>query len=37
MTETEVTGEYKCPGLTSYVPGEGMGTVDVTVHFTAKS
>jgi hypothetical protein len=37
VTETEVTGEYKCLGLTSYEPGVGMGKVDVTVRFTAKS
>jgi len=37
VTETEVAGEYKCAGLTSYDPAVGMGKVDVTVHFTAKS
>jgi hypothetical protein len=37
VTPTEVTGEYTCPGLTSYDPGAGMGKVDVTVRFTAKS
>jgi hypothetical protein len=37
VTESLISGEYSCRGLTSYVPGEGMGTVDVKVSFTAKS
>jgi hypothetical protein len=36
-TETLVSGEYICTGLTSYEPGKGMGKVDVKVRFTAKS
>lgn len=37
VTETLISGEYTCKGLTSYVPGEGMGKVDIKVTFTAKS
>lgn len=37
VTETLISGEYACKGLTSYVPGKGMGKVDVKVAFTAKS
>jgi len=37
VAEGLISGEYTCRGLTSYVPGEGMGTVDVKVSFTAKS
>jgi hypothetical protein len=36
VTETLISGEYTCKGLTSYVPGEGMGKVDIKVTFTAK-
>ena len=34
---TEITGEYTCAGVTSHDPEEGMGKVDITVRFTAKS
>ena len=37
VTATLVTGAYTCKGITSYEPGKGMGTVDITVRFTAKS
>ncbi len=37
VTKTEVVGDYKCVGVTSYEPGKGMGKVDMIVHFTAKS
>ena len=37
VTKTEIVGDYKCVGVTSYEPGKGMGKVDITVHFTAKS
>jgi hypothetical protein len=37
VTASEVAGEYTCKGVTSYVPGKGMGTVDIKVNFTAKS
>ena len=37
VTETLISGEYTCKGLTSYVPGKGMGNVNVKVTFTARS
>jgi hypothetical protein len=37
VTETLISGEYTCKGLTSYLPGQGMGKVDIKVSFTAKS
>jgi hypothetical protein len=37
VTKTEIVGDYKCVGVTSYEPGKGMGKVDMTVHFSAKS
>jgi hypothetical protein len=33
-----ITGEYKCPNVTSYDPRSGqMGTVDIEIDFTAAS
>jgi hypothetical protein len=37
VTESLISGEYTCRRLTSYVPGEGMGNVDIKVTFTAKT
>jgi hypothetical protein len=37
VTKTEVTGDYTCKGVTSHDPAGGMGKVDITVRFTAKS
>ena len=37
VTKTEIVGDYRCTGLTSYEPGKGMGKVDMTVTFRAKS
>lgn len=38
VTGNEVTGQYKCTGVTSYDPRTGaMGKVDIEIHFTAKS
>jgi hypothetical protein len=37
VTESLISGEYTCRGLTSYVPGQGMGKVDIKVTFTAKT
>lgn len=38
VTATLVSGEYQCKGLTSHDPATGkLGTVDMTVSFTAKS
>lgn len=37
VTGTEVSGDYACKGVASHDPGGGMGKVDITVRFTAKS
>lgn len=37
VTATEVTGQYTCAGVVSHDPEDGMGKVDITVRFTAKS
>jgi len=37
VTETMVTGEYTCTGVTSHDPATGMGKVNIKVTFTAKS
>ena len=37
VTESLVAGEYTCHGVTSHDPAVGMGQVDITVSFTAKS
>jgi hypothetical protein len=37
VTETEISGDYTCAGVTSHDPADGMGKVDVKVRFTAKS
>ena len=37
VTAKLVSGAYTCKGVTSYEPGKGMGKVNITVTFTAKS
>ena len=37
VTESLVSGEYTCRGVTSHDPAGGMGKVDITVSFTAKT
>jgi hypothetical protein len=37
VTGSLVSGEYACRGVTSHDPAAGMGKVDITVSFTAKS
>ena len=37
VTGSLVSGEYTCRGVTSHDPATGMGKVDITVTFTAKS
>ncbi|CAN5826923.1 hypothetical protein BH24GEM1_BH24GEM1_27300 [soil metagenome] len=37
VTATEVSGDYTCAGVTSHDPGGDMGTVNITVRFSAKS
>jgi hypothetical protein len=37
VTDTEVSGEYTCAGVTTHDPGSGMGKADVKVSFSAKS
>ncbi len=37
VTETSISGEYTCAGVTSHDPATGQGKVDITVRFTVKS
>lgn len=37
VTETLISGEYVCAGVTSHDPATGLGKVDIKVRFTAKS
>jgi hypothetical protein len=37
VTETEISGDYTCAGVTSHDPAGGLGKVDIKVRFTAKS
>jgi hypothetical protein len=38
VNPTLVTGQYTCPGITSYDAGSGkMGQVDIEIRFTAKT
>jgi hypothetical protein len=37
VTEKEISGSYTCSGVSSHDPAGGMGKVNITVRFTARS